>query len=1119
MPTFRPKKRFILSGSNMNFTEKVRFGVDEVEELDYVGTTGLSGVVPANAITSDVFLDTSYSETLNLGSAQVVLDSASQITVSGLEDAYVSGSVGDIITLSGQNFYRITDVEFGGIKSNYFDVLSEEEIAVQVPQNANYGGVSVVSSLRTGLNGSTSEASGKSYNEFVPIPEVTGLSSGQLVSGEILTIEGVSLSGVTGASINSIALTGYLGDSSLDGPNSTGLQFLVPVGNVKGSPVLSLKSGLSYSAPSGISFRPLAKVTGVETNVEVGDFIDISGENFHNDILYDGISHPVPDATYKYLVSIGDITGNAKLVSDRVLRAKVPEDILINISGNLAGAYFISSQEVQIFSEDYPQKYYPVESFTPKIGAPQITGIVPHSGVPGDLITILGTSLHGITGLDIGNIGFGTQTPIPTTRLPGETIEFQLPDSLSYPSTQSTQVISLSGLFGSDSTNFTILGAPVINSIYPSGHPNSPFSPGETGAIYGDNLYSGATLTLHDGNVSPANFKGDIPVSGYTLANNQITFTYPTVLETGNDYKIRVRNRRTTTLSSELTGFMFNPFVSGFEPSEVEFGDSVTVSGYFEEIITSGLKVGEYFVDEYTQNATNREDDPYKNLTGFVFTVPNNITSDVINIETSGGATSTTGILRVSQSKPSISGFYLGKGEKPSSFNQNQVFKQGDFISVTGERMNLINKFDFSGDNGSGFSFNNISFKNPSRAIFHVPANIHTGSGIFQAVDFKGRRSDTPFGINVSDISGFSNYLGIGETFTLSGQNVAGLSIGFEYPTGGYIFTQKTTNLSPSAPDFGVESITVEVPTGITAGDIIITGEDNLNAGTSVSGFNPLSIISGLTGAGAVANIGTGDTVLITGTNYYNAGFESGDYVIGISGTGNYESRDEVYLYPVNSITTGRGVIEDLNIFYNKFSFQLDSGFVGTGKFFIVNPWDDTEEVSRPTSAGTETQKYLPNQVSFFPTEYKIEGTRVRATSFSPVRGVTGSNVEITGLGFGAVTGVFFQVPSGETLEADFEVNSNTKITATVPKEGIESRGMTDILLSGGTNDRIDNFEVILDASVVEFNIVDANDTPTSSTRVGNFTQRETVNGVVYLVTRTRFPDGTTAVVSSTPEL
>ena len=1123
MPTFRPKKRFILSGSNMNFTERVSFGTDEVEDLFYVGSTGISGNVPANAKTSQIFIDTSYSDTLNLGVAQVVLDSDSQILVSGLLPEDVSGSAGDLISLSGENFYRITDVEFGGQKSNYFDVISEAEITVQVPENADYSKISVVSSERTGLNNSTSESSGITVNEFVPIPEVTGLSSGQIVSGEILTIGGVSLSGVIGASINSINMTGYLTDSSLDGPNSTGLQFLVPVGNVNGSPVLSLKSGLSYSAPSDIAFRPLAKVTGVETNVEVGDFIDITGENFHADILYTGENYPVPDATYKYLVSIGGVTGNAKLVSDTVLRAKVPDDIIINVSGNLSAgnalgsAYFISSQEVEIFSENYPEKYSPIETFVPAIGTPQITGMSPHSGIAKDLITLNGTNLFGMTGVDIGNIGFGTQAPIPTSRIPGKIVEFEIPDYNLYSDSQEVKVVSVSGVFGNATTNLTLLGKPEIDSIYPEGFPGSPFSPGETGAIYGDNLYSGSTLSLYNGSISPSNFRGDINVSGYSQNNDQITFAYPNTLETGNDYKIRVSNRRGSTLTSELTGFMFSPVISGFSPSQVEFGDTVTVSGYFEEIVTSGLKVGEYFVEDYTQNAKNREANPHLNLTGFVFTVPNNIVSDVINIETSGGSVSSTGILRVSQSKPSISGFYLGRGEKPASFNQDQVFKEGDVISVTGERMNLITGFNFSGDDNL-FSFNNISFKNPSRASFNVPENINTGSGVFQSVDFRGRVSSTPFGINVSDISGFSNYLGMGETFTLSGQNVAGLSIGFEYPTGGYVFTQKTTNSSPSAPDLGVESITVEVPTGITNGSIIITGEGNSNAGTSLSGFNPLSIISGLTGA-AGTNISTGNTVLITGTNFYNGGFQSGDFAVGISGTGNYESRNEIYLYPVNEITTGYGQIEDLNIFYNTLSFQLDSGFVGTGKFFIVNPWDDTSGVSRPESAGTETQKYLPNQVSFFSTEYTIQGTQVNATGFGPSRGVTGSSVEITGQGFDAVTGVFFQIPSGDNLEATFEVNSSTKITAAVPAEGIDSRGMTNILLSGGTNDTVSNFEVILDASVVEFNIVDADDTPTSSTRVGNFTQRETVGGVVYLVTRTRFPDGTTAVVSSTPEL
>ena len=113
---------------------------------------------------------------------------------------------------------------------------------------------------------------------------------------------------------------------------------------------------------------------------------------------------------------------------------------------------------------------------------------------------------------------------------------------------------------------------------------------------------------------------------------------------------------------------------------------------------------------------------------------------------------------------------------------------------------------------------------------------------------------------------------------------------------------------------------------------------------------------------------------------------------------------------------------------------------------------------------------------------------------------------------------MFFRIPSGENLEADFTINSSNKITTLVPTEAIEARGMTNILLSGGTNQDIGEFEVILDASVVEFNIVEENDVPASSTRVGNFTQKETVGGVVYLVTRTRFPDGTTAIVSSVPE-
>lgn len=1103
----------MLSGSNTNFTQSVFFGEEEVTGLVYIDTTGVSGVVPPAAYTNPITIQTTTAEVLTVtGNAQVVLDSASQVLVSGLLPQDVSGVPGDFITLSGENFYQITDIEFGG-ETGLFYTLSDAEINVKVPANASYGGVSVISSLRTGLNGNTSLSSGISVNEFVPIPVVSGLSAGQLTSGEVLTVEGLSFSGVIGAKINDINLSGYWNDSSLEGPTSTGIQLRVPTGNLTGSPTLLLKSGLQYESPSGISFKPYAHATGVETNVETGDFIDISGKNFTHEILYTGESHPVPDATYKYLVSIGGQTGNAKIVNVNVLRAKVPTGILINISGNLADNPLINTQEVNVFTPNYPEEYPSDINFTPLIGSPEITGIQPHSGAPGDLITILGNDLYGITGVDIGSVGFGTTAPQPNDIVPGKAIQFGIPPG-DLSSSQVEYDLAISGAFGSDTTKLTVLGTPVIETVYPSGLPDSPVSPGSTGTIYGTNLYSGSTITLHNNNLAPANFRGNIDISGYSEDNTKVTFIYPNNLVTGNNYRLRVRNRRSFDTSSVLTGLMLNPVLSGFEPLSGEFGDTIVISGFFEPILESGLRVGNYIVEEFTQGHT----------TGINMVIPKDILSDIITVQTSGGYVASTGILGVSPSKPSISGFYLGQNDKPSSFNQDQVFKEGDIISVTGERMNLVTGVSFSGVSFSGdsnlFTINNFSLKNPNRAIFSVPQGINSGSGIFQTVDFKNRKTNSPFGINITKISGFSNYLGMGQDFTLSGQNVTGLDVSFLEASRSARAT--ALNKTNAISSLGVETITVEVPTGITVGDIIISGRDNPNASVSVSGFNPLAIVSGISstpaGIEASSQIGTGNSLSISGLNSASRAFNSGDFAIGITGTGNKNNLNQVYFYEISGSPTGSGSIGGANAFYNKFDFQLDSGFVGTGKFFITNSWDTALENNRSNFIGSQSDDVLASQVSFFPDQYVITGTRVDATGFAPSRGVTGTNVEISGAGFTAVTGVFFQIPSGDALQSTFTLNSDNKITAAVPSEGIESRGKTNLLLSGGTNDDVGQFEVILDASVVEFNINDQADTPTSSTRVGNFTQKETVNGDVFLVTRTRFPDGTTAIVSSVPE-
>ena len=107
--------------------------------------------------------------------------------------------------------------------------------------------------------------------------------------------------------------------------------------------------------------------------------------------------------------------------------------------------------------------------------------------------------------------------------------------------------------------------------------------------------------------------------------------------------------------------------LSGFSPLSGEYGSTITVSGYFENLYPSGLSLGSVVVNSPSQIST----------TGITFEIPNNSISDVININTSGGFVSSTGVLGAFLSKPSISAFYSGT-IPPSVIDYNQVFTEGD---------------------------------------------------------------------------------------------------------------------------------------------------------------------------------------------------------------------------------------------------------------------------------------------------------------------------------------------------------------------------------------------------------------------------------------------------------
>ena len=313
MPYFYPKSGFIISGENLNFVDRVIWGDDPIEVLQALGTTGLSGRLPPQATTSQVFVETAM-DAVNLGAKGVVLAAGNQVKASELDAEFVSGNAGDLISLRGENYYNITEVNFGSVASE-FSIVAADEIQAVVPENADYGKITVFNALNTGLGGSISEASGLSPNEFVPIPQVTGLSSGQLASGETLTIEGSSFSGVTGVTFNDINVV------SISVPSSTEINVVIPSGNAKGPPRLLLKSGQYVDSPNDYTFTPVATIDVIEDSLgnpippggglKTGELFQLQGTNFSTGLLY-------PTGN-EYLWGLGDTTGTFNIVSDTVI--------------------------------------------------------------------------------------------------------------------------------------------------------------------------------------------------------------------------------------------------------------------------------------------------------------------------------------------------------------------------------------------------------------------------------------------------------------------------------------------------------------------------------------------------------------------------------------------------------------------------------------------------------------------------------------------------------------------------------------------------------------------------------------------------------------------------------
>ena len=1177
--TFHPKKRFQISGTNVNFVPSVSFGGAPVEELVYEGTTGISGVVPADALTSELFINNGVG-LAPYGMMQVVLDSESQVVGGYLDEDTVSGEAGSLISITGENFYHITEVKFGEA-SGLFNVESQEDLTVLIPTNAGYGGITVFSSERTGLVGSITEASGISPNFFVPIANVTGLSSGTLTSGESLVIQGESLSAVTGVSFPKMEV--HPSAISVSSVTPTSLNLIIPSGRVQGSPTMHMRSGITKQSLPQISFSQSVEVKDINLTGHRGSILSVFGHNFTT-----GTLHPIGEiegsspSRSGYLVGFGDSTGMFDLDPSyespvieglRRLSGVIPLDTPIEMNSGLVGvgtntASLIKKLPLIIYKNDFPLQYASTGKFRPIPEAPVARSVIPSSGISGDSLIIQGNNLFSVSGVvfsgyaGAGNVGSGeswSALDVSQISVNGTEIEVRVPTGVANAVYETNYGLVISGSFGealsgipADYSNppFVAFGYSQIDANYPIPNGNGVETlvrPGDTGVIVGSGIYTGTNVLVYKNSVSESNLISELPVSGYSNdgTNSTVEFTYPNAFSSDpTDFYLSLKNYRGDSLNNKTFKAFRQPVISGFTPLSGSYGDIITVTGFFGipastwpssnlvgPIIPSGVSIGSHIVPEDSQFGGSNVPVYLSNQNQILFEIPKNSSSDIITITTSGGTASSHQILTVFPPKPYISGYYPGTGEKPytagtsnTGFLGDQVFGRGNFITITGERMNLVTGVLFSGENdlvGVSSFYNQAG----SSITFNVPASINPESGNFILKDFQDRSTDSsisssisnkfPFPLHIASVSGLSSQVRYGRPFTLSGQNITGLIPRFSNPVGG--LTGSIDEPTYSVDGDGVETLTVSLPRGIVAGSVFISGRGNPYVLETSETFLPLASAANITPGLGQRTVTTGDNILITGYNAYNPSAQSGSLLVGITGTGNKDDRAEVYFYPVTGYVSGDAEIPNWTGFRDVINFPLDSGFIGTGRFFIVNPWENFDDINSEFIF-SESAKTLNEQINSYPFQYTIQGTRVNVTGFDPVRGVTGDNVTVSGEGFTSVSGVFFEIPDGPVLEADFTVDSDIQITATIPQEGIEARGMTSILLSGGTHDTIPDFEILLDTAAVKFNILEEGDVPADSTRTAQFSTEETHDGVVYIVTKTVFPDGTMAIVSSVPK-
>lgn len=1043
---FFPNSGFFISGEELTAVHKVVWGdvsIGEERMLAVVGT-GLSGALPPEIKTDDVNVIALDGAVTSLGEQTVLLKENHRINVGPLEK--ITGFVDEPIIVTGENFYRITEVNFGSKKAN-FTVASPTRIEVNIPKDAEYTGVTVFSSLRSGEGGALYN-SGISPDNFVPVPQVTSVEPGFQLPSEQLVISGYSFSAITGVQF---PLSNEVVSPSNVTANS--LTVTAPTGKSRGNFKYFLQSGISL-APSGEenSFSHLALIDRVvpDSGALGGAPIFLEGRNFVNQVL-----NITGDNRVKVKVGNRD-TDDFRVLNSNLISGKLPKNLrsgihLVSLYSDI-GDIYPSGKEVIVSGS-----------------VPQVLGANPKFSITGSQISITGKDLKGIDKITLtrsDNTGISvniTGTGIISSSF-GDRLELNVPSGL-----QEGEVsgrgsfhvdVLASGLFGQSETldsGFFVVGNPFIEDV--KGGVDITREPLSTGSLTGLNLLKQSKISFFD-SVTEEEF-GFFKATGVSGSGDLVTqnfFEFPQEFNS-TGIKLRVSNIAGTSNFSEAISVYKKPTVSGFNPTSGEEGTTVSVSGYF-----SGLKDAQVLISDLTglnitQNTT----------TGIQFDIPNGALTDFITIATSGGTGESNTKFSIVPNKPSITKFV----PEPKSPLDYTVLGEKDRLDIIGKNLNIVNEIIFYDKDGNDITQRSFASKSSTKISVDLPSqkvitftpeqgNVETrnlvSSDFSGVVRLKDRFNRTITGsqeFKIARVSGVSGqYATFDEQITITGEYFSGLNAAFIDENGNLVSGdfQQTNKFSESG-----FSIDVKIPREIVASTILITGNNNDSILSTTETFFPLATISGISGHDNF-NLDVGSGISVTGINAFGD-FASGDSVIGITGD------DKHAFFDIKSQIRTSG---DDGKSKTLIELNVGDNFTGSGQMFILNSWEDHRDSSY-TFTGSKTEeninKILTNE--FFNIVYPAPVISGISTGDKFNKRISGF---ISGNNLSPVTGVFFSGSGyiGDTLQpsgtlhaaSGFVTESNRVIRFQPPFGSIETgsgflvvqspQGQADSTTSGG---------------------------------------------------------------------